>query len=285
MNIAIITDSTCDLSISAEAAYQIDIVPLMVTFGEKAYRDGVDLTNSEFYLRLAKADILPTTSQPTPAAFQEVFRRRLDEGKDIVGIFISSGLSGTYQSAMIARSSFINEEQNRIHLVDSQQATGSLGILVHQACKMRDQGAGAKEIADSINELVPRTRLYAFFDTLKYLKMGGRLSAAAAAAGGLLNISPVCALVNGKLVPIAKIRKRQNVFHQWLREKLLTDIPDPQYSGAFLHSDAPALAAALQEEFKYLLPPDKTLSISLGAVVGTHTGPNAQGVAYIAKEK
>jgi len=285
MNIAIITDSTCDLGPGAEALFHIDIVPLLVTFGKDIFLDGVDLTSEEFYARLSKADALPTTSQPSPLTFQELFRRRLDEGKDVVGVFISSTLSGTYQTALMARNQFTPEEQERIILIDSRHSTGNLGILVIEACRKRDQGAEAAAIRDHIAGLIPRLRLYSVFDTLKYLRMGGRLSAAGAVAGNLLNITPVVTLYDGTISVVAKIRRSPNAFRKWLREKILGDLPDPGSPAIFLHSNNPALTAPLREEFKYLFAPENCFDLCLGSVIGTHTGPGAHGLVYVSRDK
>ena len=285
MDIAIMTDSTCDLGPGAEAAYKIDIVPLLVSFGERAFLDGVELTSEEFYSRLSKAEALPTTSQPSPTTFQGLFRRRLDEGKEIVGAFISSTLSGTYQAAATARSMFTHEEQKRITLIDSMHSTGNLGLLILEACRLRDQGASPTVVCDHVYSLIPRLRLYSTFDTLKYLRMGGRLSAVGAAAGNLLNIAPVVTLYNGVISVVAKIRRSPNAFRKWLRDKILSDLPEPGMPAIFLHSNNPALTAPLREEFKYLLPSENCFDLSLGAVVGTHAGPNAHGLVYVAKGK
>ena len=285
MNIAIMTDSTCDLDPGAEAQYHIDIVPLLVTFGEKSYQDGVDMSKRVFFSRLAKASMLPFTSQPSPATFQALFRRRLDEGSEVIGIFLSSTLSGTYQSAVTARSLFHEEEQRRIHLVDSRNGTGSMAILVLEACRLRDQGTGIPDILAHIHDLIPRVRLFAIYDTPKYLKMGGRISGAVAAVSGVLNIVPVLTLVSGSITAADKIRKNPNAFRKWLREKLTKDLPDPQYPVFFLHGNNPDLTLPLREEFKYLTIQENTYTLCIGAVIGTHLGPNAYGMTYVTKEK
>ena len=285
MTIAIITDSTCDLGPGGEVAYQIDIVPLLVAFGEKVYRDGVDISAQEFYARLASASLFPSTSQPAPAVFQALFRRRLDEGKEILCILFSSALSGTFQSAMIARSGFTNEEQQRIVLIDSMHGSGNLALLVIEACRMRDQGFLIQDIHDQVISLIPRVRMYAVADTLKYLKMGGRLSAAAALAGELLLITPVLTVVNGRVAAAAKVRRSQNAFRKWLREKLLVELPDPKHPAVFIHGNNAALTAPLKEEFKYLFSRESSLTLCLGSVVGAHAGPDAFGLCYIAREK
>ena len=285
MNVVIVTDSTCDLPSKITKDKGIEVIPLTVTFGDKSFRDGIDMNSQAFFARLAKAEILPTTSQPAPSVFQACFRRHLDEGKEVFGIFISSELSGTYQSAVLARSGFTPEEQSRIVLMDSRYVTCALGILVLHAQRLKEQGASATEIATAIAPLTERTRLYAQLDTMKYLRMGGRVSAAVATAGGILNISPVISLVGGKLAAVDKIRKRPQVFFKWLRERMMSDLPDPTYGGIVVHSNDPQFGEALKEQFKYLFPECMLPVINIGAVVGTHVGPGAAGIIYIAKEK
>ena len=283
MNIAIVTDSTCDLGPAAEFAYQIDMVPLTVSFGNTVYRDVVDLSGTEFYSLLSKSSSLPTTSQPPPAAFSDVFRKRLDEGKEIIAILLSSAISGTYQSAKIARDALNPEEQAMVHLIDSKNATGCLGILVLEAVRMRDADANVEEICSHVADLASRVRLYAILDTLRYLRMGGRLSAAAAVAGSLLNTVPIVSMRDGNIIAAAKIRKSQNAFRKWLRDRLNNELPDQAYPVIYLHSGNVAIIDQLQEEFQYLLPQDKIFRLFIGSVVGTHAGTGASGIAYVTK--
>ena len=285
MKIAIVTDSTCDMGPAGEFLYQIDIVPLLVTFGNKVYKDCAELNSEEFFRLLSKSPLLPKTSQPAPVDFQEVFRRRLDEGKEVIAILFSGAMSGTYHAAEIARSGFSAEEQSRIHLIDSRQGTGALALLVLEACAMRDRGASAAEICEHIHGLVPRVRLFAVLETLRYLRLGGRISAAAAFTGGILNIVPVISLDDGKIYAAAKIRKSPQSFRKWMRETINKNLPDTQYPIIYLHSNNLLQIAPLQEEFKYLQPPEKTYRLSLGAVIGTHAGPGAYGIVYVTRQK
>ena len=282
--IAVVTDSTCDLGPGGEIAYGIDIVPLTVNFGDLSFRDGVDIDTADFYDRLTKVSVLPTTSQPSPAAFQTVFRRRLDEGKEIVGMFISAVLSGTYQAALNAKGYFTDSEQEHIHLIDSKTGSGALAILVLEACELRDKGVKALEIVRQVTALIPRVRLYAVVDTLKYLRMGGRLSDAAAIAGGILSVVPVITVEDGALIAAGKIRKGKSVFNKWLREKLNNKLPDIRYPAIYLHSNDPASVDSLREEFKYLLPPERSFRLSISAVIGTHVGPGAMGLVYVTRD-
>jgi len=284
VTIRIITDSTCDLGLGGVVAYDIDIVPLIVTFGAKSYRDGIDLTNEEFYELLATSDELPTTSQPSPSVFQEVFQRRLDEGHEIIGIFIAEKLSGTYQSAMTAKDSLPEDLRSRVHLIDSRQVSGGLAILVLEACAMRDRGCGTEEICEALSAIAPRIRLYTALDTLRYLRMGGRLSTAAAIAGGILNVVPVVSLVDGEIKALDKIRKKKKAFSIWLRERLNTTFPDPRYPVVYIHSNNISGIEPIQEEFKYLIVSERLIRVPVGTVVGTHAGPGAVGIVFVVKE-
>lgn len=167
--IRILTDSTCDLLPKYLEKFDIEVLPLSVTFGDETFRDGIDLTYEEFYARLAKADKLPTTAQIPPAVFEDAFRRHVEAGDEVLAILISSGISGTYQSACIAKEAIGSD---RVHIVDSRQATLSLGLLVHFACLLRDSGKTVEEIERILNEVKKYARLWVIIDTLKYLKMG-----------------------------------------------------------------------------------------------------------------
>lgn len=280
--VRIITDSTSDFSPARAQELGIQVVPLQVHFGAECYRDGVDITNREFYEKLAASQELPTTSQVNPDQFAQVFQACVDAGDEAVGLFISSKLSGTCQSAMIARS-MVDEE--RIFVVDSQTVTFALNLLVEEAVSMRDQGASAREIAARLEELSQRVRLLAVVDTLKYLKKGGRISATAAVVGGMLGINPIIGLglkEKGVVECPAKARGKKAAF-RWLTEEFRRVPPDPAYRVSFGHSDSPSALAECRAAFQDLVDLDRALVGDIGAVVGTHAGPGAAGIAYIAQ--
>ena len=162
--VRIITDSTCDLTQSRQAALKIEVAPLSVRFGEESFLDGEEITNQEFYCRRWAADSRPATSQVNPDVFAQLFRRHVEAGDQVVGIFIASQLSGTYQSACIARDMV---DEKHIFVVDSDTVTFGLGLLVEHAVTLRDQGMSAGEIAAEIQRLSQRVRLLAVVGTLK----------------------------------------------------------------------------------------------------------------------
>ena len=204
MKIRIITDSAADL----QPPYRPDltVLPMTVLFGERQYRDGVDLDHRQFYELLIESDILPTTSQLTPAQFEDAFQAAVDAGETVVCITLSSKLSGTYQSACIAAEEF----PGQVYVVDSLNATIGVAILVQRAFELVDQGMDAPAIAKVLEEEKGQIRLVALLDTLEYLKRGGRLSSSAALVGGLLGIKPVVTVADGEVQVLGKARGSKN---------------------------------------------------------------------------
>lgn len=278
--IRIITDSTCDLRPAQREALGVEAVPLAVHFGEEIFRDGVDITNEEFYRRLSTAETLPSTSQVNPEAFAERFQSYVDQGDQVVGIFISSAMSGTYQSATIAKDMVGSGE---IHLVDSRTVTFALALLVERAAVLRDAGHSAREIAEAVTELSGRVRLLAVVDTLKYLKMGGRINAATAVVGGLLGITPIITIENGIVEAAGKARGRKAAF-QWMAKFMENEPADLSLPVAFGSSNAPEARAECQAFFRPLLGNVSALECDIGSVVGAHAGPGAAGIVYFAKK-
>ncbi len=277
--IRIITDSTCDLSPARQKELGVEVAPLSVHFGEETYRDGVDLTNEAFYNKLRAAEELPKTSQVNPDEFALRFRGHVDNGDEVVGIFISSLLSGTYQSAAIAADMV---DEDKVHVVDSGTVTFALGLLVEQAAKLRDAGLGGKEIADRVEKLSKRLRFYAVVETLKYLKMGGRISAATAMVGGMLGITPILNIRDGVVEAAGKSRGRKGAY-QWMEKKVAEEPMDLDLPVAFGHSDAPAAMAECEGYFMERIAGMDVRESDIGSVVGTHAGPGCAGIAYFVK--
>lgn len=279
--IRIVTDSTSDLSPQRAAELGVEVVPLAVHFGEETFRDGVDITKEEFYTRLAQVDTLPTTSQVPPETFIQVFQRLTEGGDQVLGLFISGAMSGTNQSANIARG--IVDEDN-IAIVETGTVTFGLGLLVETACRLRDQGLSLSELEQKLTQLAGRVRLLAVVDTLKYLKMGGRISGATAVVGGILGITPIITIQDGLVVSVGKTRGRKAGFQfidKWLQEK---EAPDTSLPVTFGHSNAPQVMEECMAYFGPKLAGADLLPSDIGAVVGTHVGPGAGGLAFFVKE-
>ena len=282
MSVKIVVDSTADMT--AEVAKRVKIVPLTVHFGEKEYVSGVDIDSKKFYEMLVESDELPTTSQPTPFAFEEAYREAIEEGHDVVCITCSGGLSGTNQSANIAA----EEYPGKVFVVDSKTIAISLGILVEYALQLVDKGLSAEEIALNLLRKRDKVRLLALVDTLEYLKKGGRVSATVAFAGGLLNIKPVITVEDGVVKVLGKARgskQGNNLLVQEIMKAGGVDFSKPVMLGYTGLSDALlqkyiADSAALWEGKCDCLP----ISI-VSSVVGTHVGPGAVAVAFFAAEQ
>lgn len=279
--IRIITDGTSDLSAQRAAELNVHVMPMRVFFGQESFVDGVDITREEFFARLTSSDELPTTSQLNPDDFLEVFQKYVDQGDQIVGIFLSTELSGTCQSACIARDMV---EGGEIHIVDSRTVTFGLALLVEEAARMRDAGLSAAQIAAEVEKLSQRTHLLAIVDTLTYLKKGGRISAATAAVGGLLGIKPIVGVDSrGTVEALGKARSIPSGL-EWIARHIQQAPADPAYAVAYGHSNSPERVPACMEALKDVLPQGRPpLMGSIGAVIGTHVGPGAVGVAYIAE--
>ena len=278
--VRIMTDSTCDIPPQRQKELDIEVVPLSVHFGPETYQDGVDLTNREFYAKLRQAETLPTTSQVNPEEFARRFQAHVDRGDEVVGLFIASQLSGTCQSAVIARDMV---EGEGIFVLDSTTVTFGLGLLVEMAARLRDQGLSAREIAEELERLKARQRFYAVVETLKYLKMGGRISGAAAVVGGMLGITPILDIRDGVVQAAGKARGRKAAY-QWMEKKIAAEPVDTSLPVSFGHADAPQIMAECEAYFQARIPGMEVLESSIGSVVGTHAGPGCAGISYFVKE-
>ena len=277
MKVRIVIDSTAD--ISAHLAGKFTVVPLTIHFGDEEYIDGVTINHKTFYENLVESDVLPTTSQATPDAFSLVFKEAVDAGEDVVVITLSSKLSGTYQSAMIAASDY----EGRVFIVDSKTVAIGTGILAELALKMAESGMSAAEIAEKIESERENIRLIAMLDTLEYLKKGGRISKAVAFAGGILSIKPVVCIEDGEIKVLGKARgsKQGNNF---LINEIQTcggvDFEKPVLLGYTGMSDV-LLQKYIEDSTALWEGHTEALHTTVvGSVVGTHAGPGAVAAAF-----
>ncbi|MBP1572818.1 MAG: DegV family protein [Oscillospiraceae bacterium] len=273
----IIIDSTADINESLNGKFTV--VPLSVHFGDEEYIDGVTINHKQFYEKLIESDVLPTTSQVTPAAFSDVFKEVVESGDDAVVLTISSKLSGTYQSAVIAAQDF----GDKIQVVDSLTVTIGLGVLAEYALKLRDDGMNAKEIAKIITEQREKVLVIALLDTLEYLQKGGRISKTVAFAGGLLSIKPVICVKDGVVGMLGKARgskQGNNLLVKEIEAAGGVDFTKPVMLGFTGLSDH--LLLKYKEDSSYLWEGNvENLSYTtIGSVVGTHVGPGAVAVAF-----
>ena len=281
MSVRIIVDSTTDLP--EQTARRVTAVPLTIHFGEQQYVSGVDIDARKFYEMLVEGDVLPTTSQPTPYAFTQVFQEAVDAGDTVVCITVSSKLSGTYQSACIAAADF----PGKVFVVDSLTVAIGGGILTEYALSLTDKGMDAEEIAWKLMQKREKVRLLALLDTLEYLKKGGRISSAVAFAGGLLNIKPVIAVADGEVKMLGKARgskQGNNLLVQEIDKAGGVDFEKPLLLGYTGLSDV-LLQKYIVDSAALWQGKVEQLPVSIvGSVVGTHAGPGAVAVAFFAAE-
>ena len=279
MAVKIIVDSTADMT--EEVKRITHVVPLTVCFGQEEYMDGVTIDHKMFYEKLVECDVLPTTSQATPDAFMQEFEKVKEAGESAVVIAISSKLSGTYQSAMIAAQDYEN-----IYIVDSGTGTIGGGILVERAFKMLDEGMGAQEIANALEEEKKKIIIIALVDTLEYLKKGGRISKTVAMVGGVLNIKPVLSVTDGEITMLGKARGSKmgnNLLVQEIEKAGGVDFDKPVLLGYTGISDA--LLLKYIEDSKHIWEGNvaELRYEVIGSVIGTHVGPGAVIVAFFKK--
>ncbi len=285
MSVKIIVDSASDIKVSFAKANNIGFAPLKTNLAGKEYRDGIDIVPDVFYDRLAANKELAHTSQVNLGEFSELFEKEINAGNDIVVITISSGLSGTYQSACIAASNY----PNKVFVVDSLSATAGEQVLIERAISLRDTGKSAAEIFAELDALRKKIRLLVRVDTLEYLKRGGRISKTSAALGGILGIRPILTLNGeGKLETVGKPRGIV-ASHKMMNDSIEAcggiDFSMPvviTYAGNI--SDG-TVQRYLEDSKDIYRGHEENLTIGqLGCVIGTHTGPGAIVVSFVPAE-
>ena len=279
MGVRIITDSTSDITLSVAAELGIEILPLSVSFGNETYLDGVTITLNEFYTKLREAKQPPKSTQINPESFKTVFEQHIKNGDSVVGLFIASKLSGTYQSACIAKQECGDAD---IHIIDSESTTLALKLLVLEAVRMRDEGKTASEITEAIRSIIPRLMICAAIDTLKYLVMGGRLGTISGAMGQLMGIKPLIEVTGGVIEVKKKVRGTKKA-HQAVVEMAMDYGIDPSYDVILGHTDCPEELVAFKAQFELMSGVTGSLVSDIGITVGTHVGPGCFGIAFIKK--
>ena len=273
----IIGDSTAD--ITEDVKERLTVVPLTLRFGDEEYIEGVTIQKKEFYQKLIESDVLPKTSQAVPADFSDIFEKIAAAGESAVVITLSSKLSGTWQSAMIAA----REYEDSVYVVDSRNVAIGTAILAKLALRLVDEGMGAREIAERLEKEREKICLIAMLDTLEYLKKGGRISAAAAFAGGVLSIKPVVCIRDGEIVILGKARgskQGNNLLVSEIRKTGGIDFTKPILLG-YTGLDDTLLQKYIEDSKALWEEGISSLETTMiGSVIGTHAGPGAVAVAF-----
>lgn len=268
---AVVTDSTADLPRQWHESYGIEVVPLKVLFGKDTYRDGVDMTNEQFFQRLAASTTLPTTSAPSPGEFAEVYRRLARDHDGCISIHIGAQLSATAEAARIGAQAV---EGFKVNVIDSQTVSMPVAFL----CRVAVESESLEAATAAVGERVPKTRVLALLDTLRYLEMGGRLSRAQAMIGTMLDLKPLLLVADAEIKPVDRVRTRSRAIPRMV-EYFKGDLPVEHL--AVMHAqaadEAEQIAAALRKDY-----PGREVTVGqIGCVLGTHTGPKALGIVYI----
>ena len=277
MNVRIVVDSTAD--VTDEIRAKLSVVPLTVHFGEQEYVDGITINHKQFYEMLVETDVLPTTSQPSPEAFAQVFRQAQEAGEQVVALTVSSKLSGTCQSAMIAAADF----PDSVWVVDTKTVAIGCGILAELAVRLKEEGLSAPEIVARLEEERENIHVIALLDTLEYLKKGGRISKTVAFAGGLLSIKPVVTIQDGEIHILGKARgskQGNNLLVTEIQKAGGVDFTKPLMLGYTGLSDALLEKYVLDSGTLWDGHGDCIRSTPIGSVIGTHAGPGAIAVAF-----
>ncbi|GAB4493917.1 MAG: DegV family protein [Anaerolineales bacterium] len=279
--VAIVTDSTAYIPKDLCEKYAITVVPQVLIWGEKTYEDGVDIQPDEFYQNLATAKVMPTTSQVSVPNMRKAFGSLLEQGYDVLGIFISSKLSGTLQSATEGRA-LLEKDKEHVEIIDSQTTAMAMGFQVLTAARAAAQGASLTECKALAEKIRAHTGVYFVVDTLEFLHRGGRIGGAQRLLGTALNLKPLLSVQDGKVEAVERIRTKAKAIER------LIEIIGEQTAGkspvrvATLHANAESEAREILSRVSSLTNASEAVFTSVSPVVGTHTGPGTVGIAYMA---
>lgn len=281
MTVKIVTDSTADLDPQIAGRLGITVVPLNVHFGTETYRDGIDITNDDFYQRLEQDNVYPTTSSPSPGIFADTYDRLARETDEILTITISSKLSASYQAA--TEGGKAREHMRcRVEIIDSGTAVVGLGLVAIAAAKAAAAGMGLDEVAGVARSAMGRVDFRMAFDTLEYLRKGGRIGTAQAFLGSILKVNPILTIRNGLTEGVAKVRSRQKVI-DYLYDFAMgfPDVEEIAVEDAKTPEEVDLLIDRLGTKFS----PGEILRMKVGPVIGTHVGPHVLGLGILAGDK
>jgi DegV family protein with EDD domain len=268
MKIQVITDSTSDMPEGLADELGIRVVPIYLRFGDKTYRDGVDITKEEFYTLLGSSPVHPATSQPNPEDFTSVYKEYCDNIEGIVSIHISSKISGTCNSATMAKNTL--KSQCPIEIIDSRLNSGGLGLVVTAAARAAQNGANLAEVTEEANKAVKEVRMYGMFETMKYLARSGRVNKTIAAASRFLNVMPLLTFHDGEIVRAGLVRaisKGTDKIYDFVKKNT------PIKELTIVHSQVLDQANRLKGRLGEFIQEEKIAIAELGAGLGVHGGP------------
>lgn len=276
MTIKIVTDSVADLPPQIVKDLDITVIPVNVCFGEEVYRDGIDISAEQFYEKLAGSKVMPVTSVPGLGVFAETYDKLAEETDKILFISLSSKLSSVYKVAQ--QSVEFMKKKCRVEVVDSQWVIMAQGFIVMTAARAAQAGASLDEVLNIVHRNINRVQLCSVFDTLEYLKRGGRIGRAAAFLGTMLHVHPIIGLKDGEVVPMGRKRSRAQAM-DYLYDLAVSYSHIEEMSVAYVNAveDAETLIDRLNVKF----PRERVIRSRTSPVIGTHTGPNLLVLALL----
>ena len=276
MAVKIVTDSTSDLNPQIAGELGITVVPLYINFGTESYQDGVELTTEEFYQRLESSKILPTTAVPGPASFAQVYDKLAQETDEIVVISLASKLSSVHE--MESQALGMMRRKCRIEVIDSKAGCMALGLIVIAATKAANAGAKIEDVLKITRRNIHRSKIFFAFDTLEYLKRGGRVNAAQAFLGSMLRVNPIMTLEEGEGRPVAKPRSRTKAIELLYKFAMsFSNIEEMAIEDATTPDEADMLAQRISSRY----PKERIYRAKVSPVVGTHVGPHVLAVSVL----
>lgn len=280
MAIKIITDSSADMPAELAEELGITVVPLYVRFGDEVYRIQVDISQDEFYHRLLHGSVHPTTIQPSPQDFVNVYQKLAEEADGIVSIHLSSKLSGTHSSALQAKEQI--EKRCPIEVCDSESTTVALGLICLAAAAVAKAGGDMQQVLAEAKQAISGIHLLGLLDTLKYLVVGGRSGKAKKLLGSVLNVKPMLTLKDGEVVPAGQARTRAKGVGRLVEfVQNATDIKELSIG----YNTTPDEAQTLAERISSIVPKEQIKLATIGPVLGVHAGPGTLIVAFIGETK
>ena len=280
MTVKIITDSLSDITSDLAEELGIIVVPLIVIFGHEQFLDRVTMTTDDFYYRLTHDDIWPTTTQPPPSAFADIYNKMAEETDEILVVTLSSKMSGTYESALNAKS--LMEKECRIEVIDSQTVAMGLGLIVIAAAKAAQVGANLDEVTGLVRQAMLRSHVITYFDSLKYLAKGGRIGKAQGLLGSLLSVKPLLTMKDGEVAPLTRIRSQAaGIEYLYNFVTGFTNIEELAVEHSTISDEADKLVERLGSTY----PKERIYRSTISPVLGTHAGPGALAVTVLEAEK
>ena len=276
--IALVTDSTADIPPEIAKKHNINVIPLKVVFGEKEYLDGIDLEPDEFYKMLGESEALPSSSQPAPADFIELYERLLDSWDQVISIHLSTGLSGTVNAARLAGERF----KGKIHVIDSKTISLGIGLITLEAAKSIEAGLGISQVLERIEEVKNNSEVLFTLNTLEYLRKGGRIGRVSGMVGSMLHIKPIVRVdEDGIYTTFGKTRTQDQALTliekgigQLAKGRQITNI-------AVAHGSAYEAGTRLKEKLEKAFNIKVSMFTKVGPVIGVHTGPGTVGISVL----